>query len=169
MRLLGDYRTNRGIYIISKSAGATPWNLQYIGGGAATIGGVVTAGLTHTAMIARKWLNLGSYGYTPRTATISAFPWTTGAVEVTAYGGPHATVLKRTGYDNRTPSGSGMVQMVSPALTRWNHPFKGDYYTGNIAILKLDFVPEPAAWPMLVSGIGALAILYRVNGRRGRA
>jgi hypothetical protein len=166
MRLLGEYRTNRGLYTVSKSAGATPWNLQYIGAGASTMGGVVTAGLTYTAMTTRKWLNLGSGGSSPRTAIISAFPWTTGAVEVTA-SGAQATVLKRTGYDNRTPAGAGNIQMVSPALTRWKHPLS-DYYTGSIATLKLTFVPEPAAWLMLVTGIGTLAILYRVSGRRGR-
>jgi hypothetical protein len=168
MRLLGEYRTNRGLYTVSKSAGATPWNLQYIGAGASTAAGDVTAGLTHTAMISRKWLNRGSFGYSPRTATISAFSWTTGVVEVTASGGPQPTVLKRTGYDNRTPGGVGNIQMVTPALTRWKHPFS-DYYTGLIATMKLTFVPEPDGWLMLVSGIGTLAILYRVNGQRGRA
>jgi hypothetical protein len=166
MRLLGEYRTNRGLYTVSKSAGATSWNLQYIGAGAATAMGDVTAGLTYTAMTTRKWLNLASGGSSPRTAIISAFPWTTGAVEVTA-SGAQATVLKRTGYDNRTPAGAGNIQMVSPALTRWKHPLS-DYYTGSIATLKLTFVPEPAAWLMLVTGIGTLAILYRVNGQRGR-
>jgi hypothetical protein len=58
--------------------------------------------------------------------------------------------------------------MVSPALTRWKNPFS-DYYTGSIATLKLTFIPEPGASLMLATGIGALAILYRVNGRRGRA
>jgi hypothetical protein len=167
MRLLGEYRTNRGLYTVSKSAGATPWNLQYIGAGAATAMGEVTAGLKYTAMISRKWLNLGTYGYSARTAIISAFPWTTGAVEVTASGGPQATILKRTGYDNRTPGGAGNLQMVSPALTRWKHPFS-DYYTGSIATLKLTFIPEPTALLMLIPGMGALAILNRVNGRRGR-
>jgi hypothetical protein len=167
MRLLGDYYTNRGLATISKSAGATPWNLQYIGAGAATSMGQVTGGLQYSAMISRKWLNLGSYGYSARTATISAFPWTTGVVEVTATGGPQATILKRTGYDNRTPGGAGDIQMVSPALTRWKHPFS-DYYTGSIATLKLTFIPEPTALLMLIPGIGALAILSRVNGRRGR-
>jgi hypothetical protein len=168
MRLLGDYHTNRGLATISKSAGATPWNLQYIGAGAATAKGEVTAGLQYSAMISRKWLNLGSYGYSARTATISAFPWTTGTVEVTASGGPQATILKRTGYDNRTPGGEGNIQMVSPALTHWKHPFS-DYYTGSIATLKLTFIPEPTALLMLVPGIGTLVILNRVNGRRGRA
>ena len=167
MRLLGDYYTNRGLATISKSEGSTPWNLQYIGAGAATVMGKVTGGLQYSAMIDRKWLNLGSYGYSARTATISAFPWTTGMVEVTATGGPQATILKRTGYDNRTPGGAGNIQMVSPALTRWKHPFS-DYYTGSIATLKLTFIPEPTALLMLIPGMGALAILHRVSERRGR-
>jgi hypothetical protein len=167
MRLLGEYYTNRGLATISKSSGATPWNLQYIGAGAETAMGKVTGGRQYSAMISRKWLNLASYGYSARTATISAFPWTTGMVEVTASGGPQATILKRTGYDNRTPGGEGTIQMVSPALTRWKHPFS-DYYTGSIATLKLTFVPEPTALLMLVPGIGALAILKRVSDRRAR-
>ena len=88
-------------------------------------------------------------------------------VEVTATGGPQATILKRTGYDNRTPGGAGNIQMVSPALTRWQHPFS-DYYTGSIATLKLTFIPEPTALLMLIPGMGALAILHRVSERRGR-
>jgi hypothetical protein len=169
MRLLGEYRTNRGINTpASKSVGDTTWNLRYIGAGAATVGGDVTGGLTYTAMTYRTWINLGSFDYSARTATISVFPWTTGAVEVTATGGPQSTVLKRTGYDNRTPGGAGNIQMVSPSLTHWKNPLS-DYYTGSIATIKLTFIPEPDAWMMLVSGIGTLAILYRVNGRHQRA
>jgi hypothetical protein len=119
-------------------------------------------------MTYRTWINLGSFDYSARTATISVFPWTTGAVEVTATGGPQSTVLKRTGYDNRTPGGAGNIQMVSPSLTHWKNPLS-DYYTGSIATIKLTFIPEPDAWMMLVSGIGTLAILYRVNGRHQRA
>ena len=119
-------------------------------------------------MIARKWINLGSFGYSARTATISVFPWTTGVVEVTATGGPQSTVLKRTGYDNRTPGGAGNIQLVTPALTRWKNPVS-DYYTGSIATIKLTFLPEPDAWLMLAFGIGTLAILYRVNRQRSRA
>ena len=89
-------------------------------------------------------------------------------VEVTATGGPQSTVLERTGYDNRTPAGSGSIQLVSPVLARWKNP-SGDYYTGSIAIMKLNFVPEPKAWLMLVAGIGTLGLLYRVNRQRGHA
>jgi len=167
MRLLGQYHTNRGVESISTSVGATPWNLQYIGAGAATAMGEVT-GRKYTTMINRAYQNDGPLGFSARTATISVFPWTTGMVEVTATGGPQSTMLARAGYDNRTPAGAGSIQLVSPALTRWKNLYS-DYYTGSIATLKLRFVPEPDAWLMLVSGIGTLAILYRMNGQRGRA
>jgi hypothetical protein len=168
MRLLGQYHTNRGIESITTSVGATPWNLQYIGAGAAaTTMGKVT-GRKYSTMISRVYGNDGPLGFSARTATISVFPWTTGMVEVTATGGPQSTMLARSGYDNRTPAGAGNIQLVSPTLTRWKN-LSSDYYTGSIATLKLRFVPEPNAWLMLVSGIGTLAVLYRMNGRRGRA
>jgi hypothetical protein len=168
MRLLGQYHTNRGVDTITASVGATPWNLQHIGAGAATATGKVT-GRKYTTMISRAYhQGNGPLGFSARTATISVFPWTTGMVEVTATGGPQSTMLNRTGYDNRTPAGVGNIQLVSPALTRWQNPHS-DYYTGSIATLKLQLVPEPEAWLMLVSGIGALTILRRVNGQRRRA
>jgi hypothetical protein len=167
MRLLGQYYTNRGVETITTSVGATPWNLQYIGAGAATAMGKVT-GLKYTTMIDRVYENYGPLGFSARTATISVFPWTTGMVEVTATGGPQSTMLERTGYDNRTPAGAGNIQLVSPALTRWKN-FTSDYYTGSIATLKIRLVPEPNAWLMLVSGIGALTVLCRVSGQRRSA
>jgi hypothetical protein len=167
MRLLGQYHTNRGVESWTTSAGATPWNLQYIGAGAATATGKVT-GLKYTTMISRPWQNPDVSGKSARTATISVFPWTTGMVEVTATGGPQSTMLARAGYDNRTPAGAGTIQLVSPALTRWKNSFS-DYYTGSIATLKLRLVPEPKGWLMLVAGICTLAILCRVNRQRGRA
>jgi hypothetical protein len=119
-------------------------------------------------MISRAYQNYAPLGFSARTATISVFPWTTGMVEVTATGGFQSTMLARAGYDNRTPAGAGNIQLVSPSLTRWKNLYS-DYYTGSIATLKLSLVPEPDAWLMLVSGIGTLALLYRVNGQRGRA
>jgi len=167
MRLLGHYHTNRGVESFTTSVGATPWNLQHIGAGAASAKGKVT-GLKYTTMISRPYQNDGPLGFSARTATISVFPWTTGMVEVTASGGLQSTILARTGYDNRTPAGAGNIQLVSPALTRWKN-LNSDYYTGIIATLNLRFIPEPEGWLMLVSGIGTLAILCRVNGQRGRA
>jgi len=168
MSLLGHYHTNRGVVeTISTSVGATPWNLQYIGAGAAIAKGKVT-GRKYTTMISRAYQNYAPLGFSARTATISVFPWTTGMAEVTATGGMQSTMLARTGYDNRTPAGAGNIQLVSPALTRWKN-LHSDYYTGTIATLNLRFVPEPEGWLMLVSGIGTLGILCRMNGQRGRA
>ena len=168
MSLLGQYRTNRGDEAGSTSVGATPWNLQYIGAGAQTSAGSVTAGLNYYTMISRPYRYPGKFAYSARAATASVFPWTTGTVEVTALSGPQATILKRTGYDNRSPNGAGSVRMVSPLLTRWKNPL-GDYHTGGIAIMKLQFVPEPNAWLMLVAGTCTLGLLVRLNRYLGRA
>jgi hypothetical protein len=173
MRLLGHYRTKRGITVAvdgTNSAGSTQWNLQHVGAGAETTNGVVTGGLKYYTATTRLYQipGAGRFGTSPRSATISVFPWTTGTAEVTAKGGKNSTVLKRTGYDNRTPSGAGAIQMVSPALARWKNPF-GDYYTGSIATMKLVFIPEPKAWMMLAAGISTLSLLYRTNRRHGRA
>jgi len=167
MRLLGEYRTNRGDEAGSTSVGATPWNLQYIGAGAQTSMGSVIAGLKYYTMISRPYRYPGKFAYSARSATASVFPWTTGTVEVTALSGPQATVLKRTGYDNRSPKGVGTVQMVSPMLTRWKNSM-GDYHTGGIAMMKLQFVPEPKVWLMLVAGICTLGLLYRLDRHLGR-
>jgi len=172
MRLLGHYRTKRGITAAvdgTNSAGSTQWNLQHVGAGAETDNGVVTGGLKYYTMTTRLYQipGAGRFGTSPRSATISVFPWTTGTAEVTAKGGKNTTVLKRTGYDNRTPSGAGTIQMVSPALARWKNP-SGDYYTGSIATMKLVFIPEPKAWMMLAAGISTLSLLYRTNRHHGR-
>jgi hypothetical protein len=170
MRLLGQYRTHRGLLSASTSVGATPWRLQHIGAGAQTMTGKVTAGLTYTTEIIRTYHYSKHFDYSPRYVTASVFPWTTGMVEVTALSGIQETVLKRTGYDNRTANGAGTIQLVSPALTRWKNPLQGgDYHTGSIGVIKLTFVPEPGAGLMLVAGISGLGLLYRVNGQRGRA
>jgi hypothetical protein len=173
MRLLGHYSTNRGIESgaagFSTSTGETPWNLQYIGAGAKTSMSVVTGGKTYATTISRKYYYPipppGKYGQSARKAAISVFSWTTGTAEVTALSGPQATVLKRAGYDNRTPRGAGPIQLVSPALTRWTNTF-GDYHTGSIAVMKLVFVPEPVSGLMLASGIFTIGLLYRTRRAR---
>jgi hypothetical protein len=167
MRLLGEYYTNRGLDTATTSVGATPWNLQYVGAGLATDMGKIVGGRQYTTMINRAYHYPGKFAYSPRTATISVFPWTTGIAEVTAGGGPGTTMLKRTGYDNRTAMGAGTIQLVSPAVTRWQNA-SGDFYTGSIAMLKLVFVPEPGAGLMLASGVAALGLLYRAHRPRAR-
>jgi hypothetical protein len=91
-------------------------------------------------------------------AVVTGFPWTTGRVSVSAAGGSgFPTRLVRSGYDNRTPSGGGTIQMVTPRLTHWA---AGSHW-GDIAVLRLQFVPEPASWLLLLAGLGCVGVLAR--------
>jgi hypothetical protein len=115
--------------------------------------------------------NLAYYYHTALhvTSTInvegSRFPWTTGSVTLTATGrGPHKTIHYSQGYDNRTASGKGTIQLVTPVLTRWLQP-SVNYETGGIGILRIKFVPEPQTWAMLVAGVSLLGVGYRMRGR----
>jgi hypothetical protein len=104
----------------------------------------------------------------PQDATLAAtgFPWTTGSVGVRATGF-FSTSLYRAGYDNRTASGSyGSVQLVSPALVAWQGPGTFEEWRGVIAILKIQFLPEPQGWVVLGVGVCALALLRKVSRRR---
>lgn len=107
------------------------------------------------------------YGFANTTTVAAyAFSWTTGSVTVTAIGGPFQTVMGRVGHDDRTPHGSGEIQMVSPAVTRW---IFGDganaYFTGGVGILKVQIAPEPHEWMLLGAGLSMLGLLYRANRR----
>jgi len=62
-----------------------------------------------------------------------------------------------------TTDGVRNIQLVTPALTHW---IGGDYHTGHIAILKMEFVPEPHAVLLLAAGVGALVVLRR-GSRKG--
>jgi hypothetical protein len=102
---------------------------------------------------------------------VDALPWTTGLAVVSGVRGAYPTIIVRSGYDNRTSMGSGTIQLVSPHLVNWiglTCPFSGctprSETTAGIAILRLQFVPEPSSWLMLVSGIGLLGVLYRMRG-----
>ncbi len=125
------------------SLGENDWRYDAIGTSAPTSNGVVTNGYVVT---------FKPYSYCPatisgcvstRSVEGSRFPWTTGAVTVTAIGrGPHKTVHYAHGYDNRTPtSGKRTIQLVSPTLTRWLQPAV-NFETGGIGILKIKFHPH---------------------------
>ncbi len=94
------------------------------------------------------------------TAVVTGFPWTTGQVSVVAAAGSDfPTALVRTGYDNRTDQGGGTIQMVAPRLTHW----AGGAHWGDVAVLKVKFVPEPKGWLMLVAGLGLLGAMPRAR------
>jgi hypothetical protein len=94
----------------------------------------------------------------------SGTPWTTGSVTLYVTTSYSPTTIRRAGYDNRNASGAGYVQLVTPGLVHWLPPTR--YHRGHIAILKLRFVPEPGALPLLAAGVGALVLLYRLSRRR---
>jgi hypothetical protein len=151
MGLLGRFGT--------RNAGSTPggawygvfpnWGLGVVGGDYASMG---------TA--AGTWTFLSPTSTFTSTAMVTGFPWTTGRASVSAAGGSSfPTKLVRSGYDNRTPGGAGTIQMVTPHLTHWE---TGAHW-GDIAVLRLQFAPEPESWLLLAAGVGALAVLGGVR------
>ena len=89
---------------------------------------------------------------------ILAWGWTTGMATVTAMQGTFPTVIARTGYDNRTGMGLGIIQMVSPMLTHWSG--NGISSTASVSLLTIA-VPEPGQLLMLSAGLGMLGLLFR--------
>jgi hypothetical protein len=83
-------------------------------------------------------------------------------VSVQAAGGyDFPTALVRSGYDNRTDRGLGTIQMVAPRLTHWS----GGAHWGDVAILNVQFIPEPKGWLMLVAGVGFLGAAHRARSK----
>jgi hypothetical protein len=149
------------------SLGVMDWRYDAIGtpGFYYSGGGMLTKGVTTTNYT--RYYNTRQSKYSPITAVGEHFPWTTGAVTITAIArGPHKTVHYAQGYDNRnaiTSLGKGTIQMVSPILTRWFG--YTDYETAGIAVLRIKFVPEPQTWMMLVAGASLLAVGTRMRRR----
>jgi len=168
MRMLGSL-TSKVCYFRAGgcSLGAANWQYDPIGASARTSGGVVTG--AYQALDSEFLFNSALGQWSTVMIIGSRFPWTTGSVTVTAVGrGPHETVHYAKGYDNRTPtSGRGTIQLVSPTLTHWLQP-SAKFETGGIAILRLQFAPEPSAGLMLVAGVGVLAAGYRLRHSRSR-
>jgi hypothetical protein len=142
------------------------WRYEAVGasGVMTNASGVVTAGYAvntvalyyHTALMQTSTVNIDG----------SRFPWTTGSVTITAAGrGPHVTIHYAHGYDNRnatTPNGMGTIQLVSPLLTRWRQVGLA-IDTGGIGILRIEFLPEPQAWVMLVVGASMIGVGARMR------
>jgi len=103
--------------------------------------------------------------------TVWGFPWTTGTVTARVPVGLAGTSsLARKGTDQRTPSGSGNLQLVTPFVLRRTED-RGAWppqawYQAGIAILDLQFVPEPSADIALASGMLFLAGLSRLDRSR---
>jgi len=130
-----------------------------------------------TAMGKERWKNPFWHWYTfvnnvngnedPLKASGWGTPWTTGTVTVLAQAGYFPTILKRTGYDFTSGTGTTKVrniQLVTPTLTHWiGTAIKT--HTGQIGMLTLRITPEPAALLMLAAGGGLLALLFWASRR----
>ena len=162
MSLLGSYGDNEGYYYQSVQAiGAfllPQWGFTYHGHGGQAIsgGGEVTQGYfigdTVVGATTESGSNFTSMNYN------QAFKWTTGMVTVEANQGTFPTHQALTGYDNRDANGSGMIQMVSPMLAHWVGMTQSS--TGSIAIMTLNFAPEPSEWMLLAGGVSMLGLLF---------
>jgi len=126
--------------------------------------GFVTGTVSHSTMTSVMDYPSGS---------VRGWPWTTGMVRVFAYGDKLAYPyyyfpedLSRTGYDNRTSQGEGTIQLVTPHLIKWLPPSLGMQW-GAIAVLRLQFAPEPSSGLALLAGAGLLGVLYRRRARNG--
>jgi hypothetical protein len=90
--------------------------------------------------------------------------WTTGQVgAIGQWGSGYKTSIWRTGYDNRTAGGKGVIQLVTPTVTRW-YSSGGLDLTGQTGLLRIQ-VPEPGAVLLLLVGAGVLVGLHRVSRR----
>jgi hypothetical protein len=175
MKLLGAMTTKVCYWLQAGgggcSLGVNDWRYEAIGAKTATTDNgapalPITMGRIYTNYT--RYYNTAKGSYSAVTAFGSRFPWTTGAVTVTAIArGPHKTVHYAQGYDNRIKTGSnigkGTIQLVSPVLTRWDGFTL--YETGGIAVLRIKFVPEPQTWAILLAGVSLLGVGFRMRGR----
>ena len=166
MKMLGTYYTNGGFYYKGHlSVAKFTWLFQYQGqGGISSVGGAITQWQTEQAV--NDIFTTLSGATLPSNVLAFVMSWTTGTISLTALHGPFPTVLVRSGFDNRNATGMGEIQMVTPMLTRWVWAF-GNYESGDIGKIRLNFTPEPQEYLMLGAGISLLGLLYR-SSRRSR-
>ncbi|HYB13813.1 MAG TPA: PEP-CTERM sorting domain-containing protein [Myxococcota bacterium] len=99
-------------------------------------------------------LLLGLIGF-----TIQGNPWQLAALTTSGVLNGSTTVLTAAGFDNRAAGGAGVLQLVSPTLVTLSGAASGTI--PSIAVLTLDYVPEPGTLLLLGSGITGLVILGR--------
>jgi hypothetical protein len=191
LRLLGQVRSTLFFYSPSQGGAfgsSIGWGAEQAGASARGyecwigVGGSPASGACPSALT-NRWTRTDGYRQRaykttglPVTSTtmayIDAFRWTTGLVVASGLRGAYPTLIARSGYDNRTPMGSGTIQLVTPHLVNWiqsDCPFPDctlrSETTASIAILRLQFVPEPRAVLLLAAGVGVLAVLRWVSCR----
>jgi hypothetical protein len=97
----------------------------------------------------------GFIGSIPGTTnTSNQFPWTTGmvlerAVAPTGMGDPGTFTFAATGTDNRTPAGSGNIQLVAGSM---RSSTGAGTLTSHFNGMSLTFVPEPGTLGLLAAG-----------------
>jgi len=167
MRMLGALTTKVCYWLVAGAGGCSlgenDWRYESVGASAPTVAGVVTMGEIVTFQTVYYNTLLAQTSLV--TVEGARFPWTTGSVTVTAQGrGPHKTIHYAQGFDNRTSvSGLGSIQLVSPVLTRWLAYV--DFETAGVGILRINFLPEPHTWAMLVAGAALLGVGARIRRR----
>jgi len=162
MKLLGSY-TTKVCYFYAGGCGLGygTWAYEHIGAAGSKSGGVVTSSWTTNFSFTYYNTALGTTAKYDIVA--QRFPWTTGTVTVNATArGAHKTFAQRKGFDNRS-NGIGTVQLVSPILTQWlahaaNAP---QFETGGVAVMQINFLPEPGGIASLVAGLSMLLVLHR--------
>jgi hypothetical protein len=167
MKLLGTYR-NKVCYFYGGGCGlgAGTWGYQDIGAAGykdSKAGSpVVTASWTNSFL--QVYYNTGLSTFAKYDVVEQRFPWTTGTVTLTATGrGPNKTFEVRKGFDKRDSKGYGSVQLVSPILTQWIGQFgaAAKFESGGIAVMKIEFIPEPGGVVSLIAGVSMLWVLGR--------
>ena len=103
----------------------------------------------------------------PAPGTLVGFPWTDGQLKGSEYTASlvNPSLVTATGNDTRTTMfENGNLQLVSG----WVFQLGGiapDISVGQI-IMNIEFVPEAGSAALLIAGLGALPIAYRVRNRR---
>jgi hypothetical protein len=149
-------------------AGATLHGPMAIRGRARLMNGGVTAFSIPLTLSSTRGVGLGGapirLGTSSSAITLSAGTWSAGLVRVTGVGtsGSPRTV-SFAGSDQRTPLGAGSLSLVTPM--RISHLSLGTLAA--FGVLRLTFVPEPAAAVLLLAATALLGLGARRARRLG--